>query len=295
VAYRDRGDEFVTRVVPLGDDLDGFEQALRRVEAAGGGDAPEAVNRALDDAVGRLGWSSDPSVVKWLFLVGDAPPHTDEAGEVAYPESVARARALGITVHTIQCGSDPETRRVWRDIAQRGGGRSVVLDPETSLAASRTPFDAELAALGRELAETVVATGDAPARQAIAERRESVLAVDAATAASRLSFLERRGRDLGAGWNDLVSRAMRGEVDPASLPDEAWPDALRDASLEARRTWLGDQVERRRGLWSEIAWLSRRREERLRAERADAQDESEHIEALLQRLLEAETPRGDGG
>ena len=57
VAYRDRGDQYVTQVLPLTDDLDKVYATLMDYQAAGGGDAPEDVRRALADGVTKAGWS----------------------------------------------------------------------------------------------------------------------------------------------------------------------------------------------------------------------------------------------
>src|SRR6185369_6613933 len=51
VAYRDRGDEYVTKVLPLTNDLDQVYSTLMSYRAAGGGDTPEDVRRALADGV----------------------------------------------------------------------------------------------------------------------------------------------------------------------------------------------------------------------------------------------------
>src|SRR5882757_7264849 len=47
VGYRDRGDEYVTKVFNLTDDLDGIYAHLQSFKADGGGDTPESVNEAL--------------------------------------------------------------------------------------------------------------------------------------------------------------------------------------------------------------------------------------------------------
>ena len=47
VAYRDRGDQYVTQVLPLTEDLDKVYSTLMDYEAAGGGDEEENVRRAL--------------------------------------------------------------------------------------------------------------------------------------------------------------------------------------------------------------------------------------------------------
>src|SRR5437016_13311503 len=51
VAYKDRGDTYVTKVFDLSADLDTIHAELKKFTADGGGDEPESVNQALDDAV----------------------------------------------------------------------------------------------------------------------------------------------------------------------------------------------------------------------------------------------------
>ena len=85
VAYRDRGDAYVTKVVDLSDDLDSVYATLMDFQADGGGDGPESVNKALYDAVHNISWSQEDQAYQVIFLVGDAPPHMDY-NEVRYPE-----------------------------------------------------------------------------------------------------------------------------------------------------------------------------------------------------------------
>src|SRR5205085_11891242 len=61
VAFRDRGDEYITKVFDLTDDLDAVHGHLRGFQAAGGGDEPESVNQALYDAVNKIQLSKDKS------------------------------------------------------------------------------------------------------------------------------------------------------------------------------------------------------------------------------------------
>ncbi|MFV2090726.1 MAG: vWA domain-containing protein, partial [Pseudomonadales bacterium] len=91
VAYRDRGDAYITRVVDLSDDLDSVYATLIDFEADGGGDGPESVNQALNDAITQISWSQDPGSYQVVFLVGDAPPHMDYPDDVKYPDVLAEA------------------------------------------------------------------------------------------------------------------------------------------------------------------------------------------------------------
>jgi Mg-chelatase subunit ChlD len=75
VAYRDKGDEYVTRTFPFTGDLARLQRDLGGLSAGGGGDTPEAVEQALARAA-ALKWR--PDAVKSLLWVADAPPHADD-------------------------------------------------------------------------------------------------------------------------------------------------------------------------------------------------------------------------
>src|SRR5216110_657585 len=75
VAYRDIGDEYVTRKFDLTTDIQDLYASLLELRAKGGGDWPESVNEALDVAVNKLAWTGGDDVRRIGFLVGDAPPH----------------------------------------------------------------------------------------------------------------------------------------------------------------------------------------------------------------------------
>jgi len=56
VGYRDRSDAYVTKTTALTDDLDSIHSQLMSFQAAGGGDHPESVNQALNEALTTLQW-----------------------------------------------------------------------------------------------------------------------------------------------------------------------------------------------------------------------------------------------
>ena len=177
VAYRDKGDLYVTQVHDFTGDMDAVYARLMSFQADGGGDTPEHVSAALHDSVERLQWSRSAGL-KVVFLVGDAPPHLDYQDGFDYRRAVASARQKGIAVETIQCGGDPQTARVWQEIAGLGGGHYAQIDASGGMPAQVTPVDADLARLNRELISTVVAGGTVQERAKTGE----VLAARAAMA-----------------------------------------------------------------------------------------------------------------
>lgn len=107
VAFRDRGDEYVTRTSPLTADLAATRGFLDALSADGGGDGPEAVVAALAAALGEIAWDPAAGTERQIFLIGDAPPHLDYGDEPTPDELIAAARAARIAINTIGCRSLP--------------------------------------------------------------------------------------------------------------------------------------------------------------------------------------------
>lgn len=134
VAYRDKGDEFVTKEHPLSAGRYSVLGFIEDVTAAGGGDIEEAVAQALRAAVFELRWAPDAQRV--IVLAGDAAPHKNELREAI---SVARGfRSRGGIVHTIAVSRPEDGRRsspdearaiaAFKSIASAGGGSFEFLD-----------------------------------------------------------------------------------------------------------------------------------------------------------------------
>ena len=125
VAYRDRGDVFLTRSHDFTDDLGAFQQVLARVQAGGGGDTPEALNEALHETVHGLSWRADAA--RMVVLVADAPPHLDYGGP-QYDRDMQAALSKGIKLFAVGAsGLDPVGEYIYRPMAQYTAGRFVFL------------------------------------------------------------------------------------------------------------------------------------------------------------------------
>jgi hypothetical protein len=75
VAYRDQGDEYVTKWSDLSFRTEKLEQFVSNLSASGGGDWEEAVREALDTAVNELTWRKNSK--KILIIIGSSPPHPE--------------------------------------------------------------------------------------------------------------------------------------------------------------------------------------------------------------------------
>jgi Mg-chelatase subunit ChlD len=265
VAYRDRGDAYVTQVVDLNKDLDSMYATLMQFAAGGGGDGPESVNQALDDAVTKISWSQDPNSYRVIFLVGDAPPHMDYQGDRKYPDIVAAAVQKGIVVNTIQCGSSSETVGPWTQIAALGHGKYFTVDQAGSAVAIATPFDERIATLAAQLDDTRLSYGTV---EEIAVSAAKTAAISEYRMAASPAAQARRGvfnaSESGAGNllsdKDLVRDVESGRVDLATVPEGELPPSLVGKSNEEQVAAIKETAAKREKLQQEIAELARERD-----------------------------------
>jgi Mg-chelatase subunit ChlD len=134
VAFRDVGDEYVTIDSPLTPHRYRAVAFLDRVEAAGGGDHPEAVTEAIQVA-SKMKFAHRADKV--MILVGDAPPKEDRRRGVGIAKCrklIANFQGRGGILHTVYADEDdPETRRLFADFATLGGGSGIELARDDQL------------------------------------------------------------------------------------------------------------------------------------------------------------------
>lgn len=286
VAYRDRGEAYVTRVVNLSSDLDTLYATLMDFRAEGGGDGPESVNQALDDAVNKIGWTADKNVYKVVFLVGDAPPHMDYQDDVKYDVTLNTARERGIVVNTIQCGSDGTATGDWRRVASLGAGQYFQVGQAGNAVAVATPYDRKMAEVARKLDDTRLYYGSATE---LAEKRAKVEATDklhagasVASQARRAAFnASRSGVDNLLGGKDLVEDVKAGKVDLGKLDKDKLPATLQAMPAPAVAAKLEETAKQREELQRELGTLAKERSQYLRKEVAQAGGARDSLDAKV--------------
>lgn len=108
VFYRDRGDDFVVRETELTRDIDAIHEKLMAAKAAGGGDGPEHVLKALDTAL-DLDWEEGEEVSRSIYLVGDAAAHTDYDDGLSLAGLLQRYQSRDIAIQSIGCSGIENT------------------------------------------------------------------------------------------------------------------------------------------------------------------------------------------
>jgi hypothetical protein len=280
VAYRDRGDEYVTKVFDLTDDLDSVHAKLMGFVAAGGGDEPESVNEALHDALHKIHWSEGSGVLRIIYLVGDAPPHMDYSQDIPYTVSCRQACEKGIIINTIQCGSIQSTTPIWQAIAHKAEGRFVQIAQDGGVQTVMTPFDGRLAEINAALAKTAVAYGsDAVRTEATRIQFAPVCASPtmtgaggavgapmpcasapclASAAADRAGYCAKTGKVAAL---DLVDSIKEGKVRLEDVKTTDLPEEMQKLSLAQRKEYLAKVETDRAKLQAEALELDRKRTE----------------------------------
>ncbi len=127
--YRDDGDEYIVRSFDFTDNTEDVMSTLDRQSADGGGDYPEAVHTALENAVLEHEWREDS--VKLMFMVLDAPPHSEneiQGINSHIQASVTKASEMGVRIIPVaSSGVNTETEFLLRSYAAMTGGTYIFL------------------------------------------------------------------------------------------------------------------------------------------------------------------------
>lgn len=271
VAYRDRGDAYVTKVIDLSGDLDSMFATLMDFKADGGGDSPESVNKALYDAVHHISWSQDTSSYKAIFLVGDASPHMDYQDEIQFPQILKTAKSRDIVVNTIQCGADRTTHDHWQKIARLSAGRYFQVEQAGSAIAIATPFDDEIATLSKKLDDTRLYYGTEEAKIKQRVKVESTKKLHASSSvASRARRAAYNASKSGAsnflGEGELVDDVASGRVELSEIDRDELPAQIQALAPAEQKAAIQKKAEKRQALKDNINKLAQQRQSYLKEE-----------------------------
>jgi von Willebrand factor type A domain len=157
VAYRDQGDEYVTKWSDLSFRTDKLSSFISNITASGGGDWEEAVLDGVDAAIHELTWRKKSK--KIIILIGGSPPHPEDVEALAalisrFRQDGGSLSAIDVTDHLhltfnrelwrslhgkapFQPPVKPEfynqVTALYRSLAKNGGGELVELADDKKL------------------------------------------------------------------------------------------------------------------------------------------------------------------
>jgi len=133
VFYRDHSDAYLTQVSPLDRNIQTTIDFIQKQSAGGGGDFPEAVDAALEVAIGQQNWSED-AIAKIVFLVLDAPPHMGQKNIASLHQSIRQAAEKGIKIIPITAsGINKSTEFLMKGMALATNGTYVYITDDSGI------------------------------------------------------------------------------------------------------------------------------------------------------------------
>lgn len=243
VAYRDRGDEYVTYSAELTRDIDRIDADLQGIVADGGGDYEESLVEGLHVMLNGLDW--DPQAACLAFLVADAPPHLDYVDDYDFDKEVDDAVERGIVMHAIGAsGLDEKGEGLFKELAGRTGGRFQWLVYEQRYT-DETGAEVVVRVEGRSATYTRgdsswTVDGASPGIGVAGRGRDVVMAdIDAVGSGSELA-----GAEVKAGSGEA------GEV--SNNLDELITDAIRAAAGDEGVEYGGGETAVERRSWGRV-------------------------------------------
>ncbi|HUE74842.1 MAG TPA: vWA domain-containing protein [Pirellulaceae bacterium] len=122
VTYRDHGDEYVAKGMPLSGSISDVKTYLDRIEAGEGGDLPEAVEEGLKWAAKQNQFR--PAARKIILIFGDAPPHPEDLKQCLALAGAFKGQQKGV-VSTVTCRASTPLPEFY-EIAKAGGGEAFL-------------------------------------------------------------------------------------------------------------------------------------------------------------------------
>jgi Mg-chelatase subunit ChlD len=263
VGYRDKGDKYVTKIIPLTDNLDKIYSDLNAFKAGGGGDSPENVRQALHEALTKMEWSRDKKTLKVMFLVGDAPPHLDYTDVDTVEDLCRRAAEREIIINTIRCGSHAGTEKIWQKIARSAEGKYFSISQTGGVVAVATPYDKELAELSDDMGRTVLLYGKAGETPAASKALADAEEMEDGRKADRAEALARKG---SYSSDDLVDAVREKRISLDKVKESDLPEKLQKMSKEEREAFVKEKIGKRNELQEKILELSKKREQHIKEE-----------------------------
>lgn len=122
VTYRDHGDEYVAKGMPLSGNIQDVKSYLDRISADAGGDLPEAVEEGLKWAATQNQFR--PAARKVILVFGDAPPHEENLKKCLELATNFKGNQKGV-VSTVTCRANTPLPEFY-EIAKAGGGEAFL-------------------------------------------------------------------------------------------------------------------------------------------------------------------------
>jgi hypothetical protein len=275
---------YIRQVLPFTASLDKVSEKLFELKTLGGEEYPGAV---IARALGELEWKKYDDVYRVIFIAGNEP---FTQGPVDFRSSMDQARAQGVFVNTIFCGSRQEgIATQWLTGAQLAQGDFHVIDQNRMVQVIATPYDEEIQRLGAEYNATVIPVGNA-GRQAEARMQQQDVKIAAAAPASGAAVeraLAKNTKQYSESneWDLATIFAKKKSV--ASVKREELPADIKNKSAQELEAYVKDKATQRAKIQVRIDELNRKRNDYISRQAAKSAGQND-LATAMQKSVKAQ-------
>jgi hypothetical protein len=259
---------WVRREVELTSDLDEVYKRINALKTASAGseEYPARVSRA---ALAELKWADDKGALRLLFVCGNEP--VDQDKEVTLESVATEAKAKGVIVNTIYCGSGNHVDAAgWAAFATQCAGKYSNIDQNKAVveAAIATPFDKEIEKLGIKINDTYLWFGAKGAESKANQAAQDGNATRAAGGAAAERGITKAG-GLYKNECDLIDKMKADkDFDLKKVKEADLPEELKKLKVEEREPYLKKKSAEREEIQKKVRDLGAQRALYIEAERA---------------------------
>ncbi|PSK93935.1 vWA domain-containing protein [Taibaiella chishuiensis] len=246
---------YIRQVTPFTTDLDLVSEQLFALRTNGG---EEFCGAVIKEALDRLDWGGKSDDMKLVYIAGNEP---FDQGRVSYKEVLPDAVRQGVYVHTIYCGSRKDgISELWKDGAERGGGKFFNIDSDRRVRFIETPYDARIEACNERINKTYIGYGKMGASKKYNQQQQD----NNAKSLSAANYTERavsksKGVYKNESW-DLVDRVKEDKAALKTIRQEELPAELRGKTAAELETVVAEKTREREGIQKEMAELAKQRQ-----------------------------------
>ncbi|MBX2922597.1 MAG: VWA domain-containing protein [Chitinophagaceae bacterium] len=247
---------YIRQVTPLVTDLDLISEKLFSLRTNGGSEYCGAV---INEAVKKLSWGKEKADMKLIYIAGN---EDFNQGSISYKESISAAMSQDIFVNTIYCGDRKEGINIlWKDGADRGGGKYFNIDSDQRIRFVETPYDAQIEACDIRINNTYIGYGG----QGRLKKENQVLQDNNAKSIHKGNYTERavsksKSAYKNQSW-DMVDLAKEDKAALKNLREEDLPAELKGKAKVEIEAIVAEKTKEREAIQKEIAALSVKRQQ----------------------------------
>jgi len=243
-------DGYIRQVTPFTSDLDKVSEQLHALFTNGGS---EYAGQAIETAVNKLQWSSDPTALKFVFVAGN---EEFDQGPIGAAQAMADAAKKDISVQLIYCGSPDGT---WKAAAKLASSDLMTIDQNQVAQYVPAPQDTQILMLGQELNGTYMAYGS-EGMASVARQQKADYASAKMSKKVALERAQLKGKNAyrNESW-DVVDAVEKDGTWLENAPEDKLPDNMRGKSLEEKKAMVAENTAKRAELKAKIAKLEAER------------------------------------